>query len=322
MKMYYVYEWYIVDTDEVIYVGKGTHNRYKVRKHNKFFNDMLKRFQCDSRIVKEFDTEKEAFSYEFERINELKKIGQCVCNIHDGGYGGTVDWWTEERKEWYSENNAMKSQMQRERMTENNPMKNKDVAEKTNSKKRIPLIIGNTRYSSIKEASIALKVSTATINAWLIRGITTSGEECRYENREALQGYVHKNNGQKRSVIYKGKIYESAIAMSRDIGVAQETASRWCRQGRDSYGNECRYVDDKRTTQSTIKQKSIPVVVNGVWYASKEKASRELGISAYTITQYLEGKKQDGKYICKYGNQQPSRGNTDNSTTEGSTTNG
>ena len=29
--MYYVYEWYNVDTGEILYVGKGTGNRYKVK---------------------------------------------------------------------------------------------------------------------------------------------------------------------------------------------------------------------------------------------------------------------------------------------------
>ena len=35
--MFYVYEWFIKETDEIIYVGKGCRNRYKVRKHNRFF---------------------------------------------------------------------------------------------------------------------------------------------------------------------------------------------------------------------------------------------------------------------------------------------
>ena len=29
MNEYYVYEWFIVDTNEVFYVGKGKGNRYK-----------------------------------------------------------------------------------------------------------------------------------------------------------------------------------------------------------------------------------------------------------------------------------------------------
>ena len=129
--MFYVYEWYVVESAEIFYVGKGTRNRYKVRKHNKFFNDFITRYNCDSRIIKEFKTEKEAFEYEYERINELKCIGQCVCNIYEGGTGGTVEWWTEERKEKYSKNNVMKSKKQRARMSANNPMKNAEIAAET-----------------------------------------------------------------------------------------------------------------------------------------------------------------------------------------------
>jgi hypothetical protein len=320
--MFYVYEWYIVDTGEIIYVGKGIRNRYKVRKHNKFFNEMIKRYKCDSRIIKEYATEKEAFSYEFDRISELKKIGQCVCNIYNGGAGGTVGWWTPDKKEWYAEHNAMKSEKQRKRMSKENPMKNKDVAEMVNSQKRIPIIIGNKRYNSIKSACDALCTSAPTINGWILRGTTTSGEICKYDDGIEHKSYVFKNNGQKKEVIYKGKRYESATAMSNEIGVTQTTASRWCRQGRDSFGNECRYSEDPRIgNDCCIKQEHIPVIVNGVFYPSKESASRSLNISVYLLTQYLDKKKHNENYNCEYGNQQPSRENTDNSIPEGSTTN-
>lgn len=319
--MFYVYEWYIVETDEVIYVGKGTRNRYKVRKHNKFFNEMLKRYKCESRIIKEFSTEKEAFSYEFDRVKELKAKGQCVCNIYEGGFGGTVNWWNDDRKEWYSDHNTMKSENQRKRMEVDNPMKNSDTAKKVNSKKKIPVIIGETQYESIKDASEKLNVSTSTITGWCIRGKTTDGTTCMYANERTVS-YQHKNDGQKRAVYYKGKRYESSTALGIEIGVAQTTASRWCRQGRDSFGNPCRYVDDTRKeTDKNIRQKSISVIVNGVWYPSKEHASRAIGLSSYEITQLLNGKKHSAQYICEYGNQQPSRGNVDNSTSEGSTTN-
>ena len=110
--MFYVYEWYIKETGEIIYVGKGCKNRYKVRKHNRLFNEMIKRYDCESRIVKRFDSEKEAFEYEFERVFQLKCIGQCVCNINKGGAGGVTNWWTDEKREQYSKNNVMKSKEQ------------------------------------------------------------------------------------------------------------------------------------------------------------------------------------------------------------------
>ena len=96
--MFYVYEWFIVSTGEIIYVGKGHKKRYKVRKHNRLFNEMIKRFECDSRIIKEFEDEREAFLYEDIRIAELKKKGQCVCNINRGGTGGDTEWWNEKRR--------------------------------------------------------------------------------------------------------------------------------------------------------------------------------------------------------------------------------
>lgn len=33
--MFYIYEWYNTDTNEVFYVGKGVYNRYKVKRRNK-----------------------------------------------------------------------------------------------------------------------------------------------------------------------------------------------------------------------------------------------------------------------------------------------
>ena len=51
-KRYYVYAWYIKDTNEVFYIGKGTGNRYKVRKReNEYFMKMLNSHECDSKII-------------------------------------------------------------------------------------------------------------------------------------------------------------------------------------------------------------------------------------------------------------------------------
>jgi len=320
--MYYVYEWYIVQTGEVIYVGKGIRNRYKVRKHNRFFNDMIQRFECDSRIVKEFETEKEAFEYEYERINKLKQLGQCVCNIYDGGTGGTTDWWTEERKEEYSKKNVMKSQRQRERMSNANPMKNANVANKANATKKRAVIIGDTEYDSVTAVCKKYQTSYSMVASWCVNGRTSFGEPCRYKDGEISSPLGHKNDGRNKPLTYMGKQYNSSADLARSIGIAQTTAARWCRNGRDPYGNECKYNDDRRAVIDSTNQSKVAVIINGVWYPSKEQARKAIGVTAYTLTQYLEGKKKDDKYDCKYGNQQPSRGNTNNSTTEGSTTNG
>ena len=257
--MYYVYEWFIVKTGEIIYVGKGTGKRYKVRKHNRLFNEMLKRFYCYSRIVKVFDSEKEAFEYEYEYINELKAKGQCVCNIMVGGNGGSTEWWSDDVRNKYSERNVMKSVAQRQRMSENNPMKNKEIAKKTNACKRKAVFIGEVGYPSITIASKALSVSAHTIIQWCKNGINAQGQICKYANEKD------------------------------DVVVS--------------------------------KKEAIPVIVNGVLYKSTNEASKKLGISRTVIDKYLRGKGKNDKYICEYGNQQPSRENSDNSIPEGSTTN-
>ena len=179
--MFYVYEWYIKDTQEIIYVGKGCRNRYKATKHNKFFNEMIKRYKCESRIIKEFENEKDAFDYEYIRINQLKEKGQCICNIYEGGTGGITSWWTDDLRKQYSKNNVMKSEKQRERMKKNNPMSNNDIAEKTNGQKRRKVTIGNITYKSIKDAKQILGVSYSNLISWNRKGITPSGEKIKIE---------------------------------------------------------------------------------------------------------------------------------------------
>ena len=182
--MFYVYEWFIKETNEVIYVGKGKNKRYKVKKHNRLFNEMIKRFECDTRILKYFENEKEAFEYEYQRINELWEKEQCVCNIYKGGMGGTIDWWTEEKKKWYSENNCMKSEFQRERMKKQNPMKNKEIALRVNAKNKKRVIINNVEYESILQAREKYNVSYETIKKWCLKGENHLKEKCEYKNNK------------------------------------------------------------------------------------------------------------------------------------------
>lgn len=265
--MFYVYEWFIKETNEVIYVGKGCNRRYKVTKHNKFFNDMIKRFDCDSRIIKEFSTEKEAFDYEYKRITELKEIGQCVCNIYDGGCGGTTDWWTEERKQWYSKHNAMKNQKQRERMSAQNPMKNTKVAKIVGQKHRKPVIINGIRYEGVTFAAKKLKVADQTIVKWCRQGYDIFGNPCRYENEE-----------QKEIPIVK-KLHPKA---------------------------------------TTVK----PVIVDGIRFETVKDGATYIGVSSSVLIRKIKDNKPCKGHNCKYDNQKPSHTKSDNSSVEGSTTNG
>lgn len=63
---YYVYEWYVKDTNEVFYVGKGTKRRAGQLKENKYFMSMYNTHDCDYRIVIDELTEEQAFQKEME----------------------------------------------------------------------------------------------------------------------------------------------------------------------------------------------------------------------------------------------------------------
>ena len=325
--MFYVYEWFIKETNEVIYVGKGCRKRYKVTKHNKFFNDMIKRFDCDSRIIKEFETEKEAFEYEYERVNELKAIGQCVCNIYDGGCGGTTNWWTEDKKKWYSEHNVMKNEAQRKRMSEKNPMKNKEIALKVNQKNSKIVIINGVEYKSVIEVCKKYNVCYPTVKKWCDKGINHLGEICRYKGEEQVIFQDKRyNKGSCKSLIYKGEEYESPIDLANKLQISKFIVYGWCKKGFDTNGNSCRYKDDNR--ELTFKKyingedKKKPIIVNGIYYPSKADAEKALGIKGGGLTPYIKGERKNKKYICEYVNQQPSHTKSDNSSVEGSTTNG
>ena len=70
---FYVYEWFIIETKEIFYVGKGCRNRYKVRKHNKLFNSILENNNCASRIIMYFETEKNVGTKFFIEIPIIKE---------------------------------------------------------------------------------------------------------------------------------------------------------------------------------------------------------------------------------------------------------
>lgn len=324
--MYYVYEWYVINTNEIFYVGKGTRNRYKVRKHNKFFDDFIKRYSCNSRIIKEFENESDAFSFEYKRIKELKEIGQCVCNIYEGGMGGSTSWWTDEQRKKYSEKNVMKSEQQRKRMSENNPMKNKEVAQKVGNTKSRKVVIGNVTYKSVKNAMEKYNTTYETIKNWCKKGINPFNEKCRFEDEQQhiFTGKRY-NKGGCKPIIYNGKLYESGIDVAFEIGVRNSTISHWAKKGFSPSGIECRLLED--TTTHTYNPNRIheisakPIYVNGVWYPSKAIAEKSLGLSKGYLAPYIAGTRKNNKYICKYDNQQPSQTNTDNSSLEGSTTN-
>lgn len=184
--MFYIYEWYIKETGEIFYVGKGSKKRYLCKQHNKLFKEFIKRYDCESRIIKYYDKEEEAFKAEYDRINQLKRSNQCVCNIYKGGFGGETKSWTKEKREWYSKHNVMKSQNQRKRMSENNPMKNKEYVEKNAKARKRPVLIDSKEYEGIVDVMKEYNVYDNAIRYWIKRGYTNKNEtiKFKYDNQQ------------------------------------------------------------------------------------------------------------------------------------------
>lgn len=321
--MYYVYEWFVKDTNEIFYVGKGSGNRYRnYWDRNQIFKDYYEKNQCDVRIIKEFDNEKDAFDYEKTRIDELKQNDMCKANIHIGGAGGSGEYWTDELRQEYSENNVMKRPEQRLRMSINNPMKDPEVANNVNSQKKISVFYGDRIFNSVKEACDFLNISIGTFNIWCIEGHDSNQIPCGYIDDVSI-----KNFRKCKPFIYKDKTYTSYQDFYNTEHISIFTLKYWLSNGFDTNGNICRRCDDKRNLvyikPKTAKEKnSIPVIVNGVKYPSAIEADRQLGLSRGYVTRLIKGKSKSSKYICTYDNQQPSQENSGNSILEGSTTNG
>lgn len=259
--MFYVYEWFVVETNEVIYVGKGTNNRYKVKKHNRMFDDMIRRIPCDSRIVKVFDNEKDAFEYEAIYISGLKEKGQCVCNINKGGSGGNVEWWTEERKKEYSEKNVMKSEKQKNRMRENNPMKKKEISKRVAEQKKRSVIIDGVFYSGLIDAASACNVTAATIFMWCKRGYNTKGNPCRYANEAQKQYKFH--IGSSKEVFVGEMSFPSVKAAAKHLNVWPETLIRNIKRNRPCKGYLCRYGNQQPSCEKTSKSITEGSTTNG-----------------------------------------------------------
>lgn len=138
-RVYYVYIWYIVDTGEVFYVGKGKGKRYKqLSSRNKFFNDMYASHQCDVRKIYENLTEKEAFQKEMETVRWYREnTNYRLTNQTDGGEGSSgwkpsQDFKDKQSKihkeQWQDEN--FKRKMVAIRADENGPYKSQEFRDK------------------------------------------------------------------------------------------------------------------------------------------------------------------------------------------------
>ena len=88
---YYVYEYFIKDTQEIFYVGMGKGRRATTDSRNLECEKIKKEFEWDYRIVRDNLTEQEASDLEVQLILSYREAEQPLTNIKPGGVGEKID---------------------------------------------------------------------------------------------------------------------------------------------------------------------------------------------------------------------------------------
>lgn len=247
--MFYVYEWYNVDTEEIFYVGKGCGNRYKqVSKRNQLFKTYYENNDCAVRIVQHFELEQDAFDYEKQRIGELKMANQCICNIDEGGKGGVNFVWTPEMREYKSTHNPMKNEEQKERMRQHNPMFNQKVAEQVALKKSKTVCYNGNEYACKQLAEIT-GVQVSTIWKWCQRGYDTNGAPCHYKGEQ--KAFIQKTTSSK-AILIDGQLFPSLRAAADFLGVKDTSPlCKALKANRRYKGHICEYANQQPSEENS-----------------------------------------------------------------------
>ena len=240
--MFYVYEWFNKNTKEIFYIGKGSKNRYKnIRKRNKLFLEYIKNNECDVEIIQYFKNEEEAFKKEYELICYYKKIGQCKCNLDNGGKGGCEFVWTPEMRDYYSKYNVMKNDTQRKRMMENNPMKNPEIAKRVALKQSKPIIIGNQVYENAKKAAKEFNVCENAVLYWVKRGYSNNYKICYYQGQVTINVQIKNHACYCKSVLIDNKKFKTVKSAAEFLGITSSKLIRYLKSNEPYKGHVCKY---------------------------------------------------------------------------------
>ena len=90
-KVFYVYKWVDLDSNKVVYVGKGCDIRFKDKRpsrRSKYFMRYVKKHTCTSEIIQDHLSEKDAYDLEEQIIKFYKLKNECILNFDNGGRRG------------------------------------------------------------------------------------------------------------------------------------------------------------------------------------------------------------------------------------------
>ncbi|HFK1517143.1 TPA: NUMOD3 domain-containing DNA-binding protein [Bacillus cereus] len=207
MKKHYVYTHELYG--EIIYVGKGQRYRAKeFSKRSKQWKNIVKNNVklIKTQIVKYFETEEEAYSYEAELTEYYKRIGQCKANISIGKKHG------EETKKLLSEiakgeNNPMygkkfsvehKKKLSQAHKGKRNCLYGKTGAEHNLSKTAIAIFPNGEEIKAPSRNELAEIIkSEYGISASMINQLILTEEpfQARYKKHEKAKGMIVKYVG-------------------------------------------------------------------------------------------------------------------------------
>lgn len=254
-RRYYVYVWYIKDTNEVFYIGKGTGNRYKVRKReNEYFMKMLNSHECESKIIIDNLDEETAFRCE-ELAIAIYRLTDCrLTNVTDGGenppktYGKRPEWWIENQRKGIIKSNREhpeRSHRQSERMKkflntkEGKSFQMKSIKTRQSDEFRKKLSVVCTRANRTPE--YRQRMSEYWKNYFKENGAYESHFGASNVNAQKVNQYDLSGN-----LINE---YDTMTNASKATGVSVSKISAVCRGKRKTAGGYIwRFATDKRVT--------------------------------------------------------------------------
>lgn len=259
--MFYVYEWYNVNTQEIFYVGKGTGNRFKQSsQRNTLFKQYYEANECSSRIIETFQKEEDAFAYERQRIIELKVQGQCSCNLDNGGTGGVNFIWTPEMREYKSIHNPMKDEAQKERMRLHNPMYDKKISEKV-GKSKTKVVCYQGKETTCREIANEKRLHIETVYDWCKRGYDTNGNSCYYKGEYAAP---NRKITCSKAILIDGNWFPSLRAGANFLGVKDTSPlSRALKTTHKYKGHICEYANQQPSDTNSDKSSIEGSTTNG-----------------------------------------------------------